>query len=92
MFEGLRCGDLVGDGADTADTGGDIWDIIGWTAFEEGFEEAWGFIDVELYVLDLIFMESDIQCTFAFDAGEDRYTDGAWVIVHEDLFRWRLDG
>src|SRR6266699_3206501 len=79
IFHGMDGAQLVSDGANAADTGRDIGSFAIHATAQKCLEEAWWLEDFKLYIRDFVAANLDIECSFAFDAGQVIYLDGLSV-------------
>src|SRR5450631_26867 len=69
VFHRVHCAHLIGDRADAADAGHNVGDFREVPASEKGLEKARRFVDLQLYLLNLIALELDVKSAFALDSG-----------------------
>src|SRR6266566_3899281 len=70
IFHCMHSAHLVGDGANAADTSGDIGSFAIHATAQKCLEEARWLEDFKLYIRDFVAANLDIECSFAFDAGQ----------------------
>ena len=79
VLEGVAGAHLVGDGADTADPGGDVRGLGVRAAAEERLEEPWRLEDAQLGLLHLRRRGPDAQRSLSLHAGEVVDGELSWL-------------
>jgi hypothetical protein len=69
VFDRVYGAHLIGDGTDSADASDNVGDFGEVPAAEKGFEKARRLVDLQLYILNLIALEFDVESAFALDSG-----------------------
>ena len=80
-LDGVYRAHLIRDGTDSADAGDNVGKFREVPAAEKGLEETGRFVDVQLYVLNLIPFELDVKRTFPFDSRQNIYLDRARLLL-----------
>ncbi len=79
FFEGVDCGHLIGDRADSADTGGDVGNFFEGTSAQKAFKETRWFVDCELDIFDGVAVEPNDQSTFPLNSRQSLNADGSGI-------------
>ena len=85
IFDRVAGTDLIGDGTDPTHPRGEVRRLGVGPAAQEGLEEPWRFVDVQLHTLDVAVGQRDMQRAFTFDAGERSDRQCAGFGIHRSF-------